>query len=243
MDDAPVRTGPVAGDRGAAILIMRNALMREGLHRILRDDGYAGVLAGAEMADFGKFSWTREHLVILDSGTFDAGGFDSIRDANPVLEMPRFVVIADELDIERMFRVFAAGGRGYLCGGDSYKSFLIKLALVRLDEKVMPSAFLDTLSGLPRLERTAAPELWDPSALDTRGQAVLAGLVQGMSNKTIAHELCLSELTVKLAVRAVLRKLQVSNRTQAAITARGCKEIHLAWKHSCGLKLSGPRGV
>ena len=45
-------------------------------------------------------------------------------------------------------------------------------------------------------------------------------LMQGASNKTIARNLVITELTVKVHMKAILRKLRLQNRTQAAIWAR-----------------------
>ncbi len=55
--------------------------------------------------------------------------------------------------------------------------------------------------------------------LTPRERDVLAELVEGQSNKEIAHELAIDEGTVKVHIKAVLRKFNVANRTQAAIVA------------------------
>ncbi len=55
--------------------------------------------------------------------------------------------------------------------------------------------------------------------LTQRQAEVLALLVQGKPNKIISRELGLAQGTVKIHVTAILRKLKVSNRTQAALTA------------------------
>jgi two-component system, NarL family, nitrate/nitrite response regulator NarL len=52
-----------------------------------------------------------------------------------------------------------------------------------------------------------------------RETAILNRLVQGASNKVIAHQLQITEATVKFHVKAILRKIRVKNRTQAAIWA------------------------
>jgi DNA-binding NarL/FixJ family response regulator len=49
---------------------------------------------------------------------------------------------------------------------------------------------------------------------------VLAGLCKGHSNKEIARELDLQEVTIKLHVRTLCRKLEAKNRTQAALIAK-----------------------
>jgi len=54
-----------------------------------------------------------------------------------------------------------------------------------------------------------------------REQRVLALLCEGMPNKEIGRELGLEETTVKMDVKAICRKLKVSNRTQAVIKAMG----------------------
>jgi len=54
--------------------------------------------------------------------------------------------------------------------------------------------------------------------LSQREADVLAGLMRGFSNKEIAKELGSSDSTVKVQVKAILRKLNVSSRTEAAVT-------------------------
>jgi two-component system, NarL family, nitrate/nitrite response regulator NarL len=55
--------------------------------------------------------------------------------------------------------------------------------------------------------------------LSTRQQSILGCLIQGDSNKTIARKMTITEATVKVHVKAILRKIRVQNRTQAAIWA------------------------
>jgi two-component system, NarL family, nitrate/nitrite response regulator NarL len=59
----------------------------------------------------------------------------------------------------------------------------------------------------------------DLSRLSSRQQAILRCLAEGCSNKAIAQKLAVAEATVKVHVKAILRKIRVHNRTQAAIWA------------------------
>jgi len=59
----------------------------------------------------------------------------------------------------------------------------------------------------------------DAPRLSARQQSILRILVQGDSNKTIARKMAMAEATVKVHVKAILRKIRVHNRTQAAIWA------------------------
>ncbi len=56
--------------------------------------------------------------------------------------------------------------------------------------------------------------------LTTRETQVLRGLSEGRSNKDIARDLGLHEVTIKLHVKTLCRKLDARNRTQAAMIAR-----------------------
>ena len=58
------------------------------------------------------------------------------------------------------------------------------------------------------------------SALTRRQQQVLIQMAAGQLNKQIAHSLGITEATVKAHMTAIMRKLDVSNRTQAALVAR-----------------------
>jgi two-component system nitrate/nitrite response regulator NarL len=55
--------------------------------------------------------------------------------------------------------------------------------------------------------------------LSARQLAILRGLAEGDSNKTIARKIAMAEATVKVHIKAILRKIRVRNRTQAAIWA------------------------
>ena len=70
-----------------------------------------------------------------------------------------------------------------------------------------------TRADIPTDEIVPAPETL---ALTPREREVLSHLAKGWSNKEIARALDLQEVTIKLHVRGVFRKLEVRNRTQAA---------------------------
>ena len=75
------------------------------------------------------------------------------------------------------------------------------------------------LSARPDAKRE--PAAAEPNRLTTRQVMVLEHLQQGKANKIIAHELGMSESTVKVHVRNIMRKMGATNRTQAAYKAQG----------------------
>jgi two-component system nitrate/nitrite response regulator NarL len=67
------------------------------------------------------------------------------------------------------------------------------------------------------------PKVFDPGArsLSSREAEILSSLMEGTPNKLIARKLHVTEATVKVHVKAVLRKIGAANRTQAAMWAKG----------------------
>jgi DNA-binding NarL/FixJ family response regulator len=87
------------------------------------------------------------------------------------------------------------------------------------------------MSGSAQLSENfqSAPEQID---LTSRQRTVLAHLRQGKANKIIAHELNMSESTVKVHVRNIMRKMGATNRTQAVYNARRLSESPRAGERS-----------
>jgi two-component system, NarL family, nitrate/nitrite response regulator NarL len=81
------------------------------------------------------------------------------------------------------------------------------------EDEEMAGAEAATNEHLPPTERSYTPRL------SARQQSILRCLIQGDSNKTIARKMAIAEATVKVHVKAILRRIRVHNRTQAAIWA------------------------
>ena len=92
------------------------------------------------------------------------------------------------------------------------KSLVNAVRFMAMGEQYAPIAFM-----------TAAEEVEEhplAKSLTKREMEVLKGLTEGKSNKEIARDLEITEPTIKLHVKTLYRKLDVNNRTQAAIVAR-----------------------
>ena len=88
------------------------------------------------------------------------------------------------------------------------------LQLILLGEKVFPTTLASML-----LDMTAAGPQHSVRGLSPREREILQLLVTGASNKLIATRLGITEATVKVHLKTLLRKIDVNNRTQAAIWA------------------------
>ncbi|MBM1169652.1 response regulator transcription factor [Microvirga arabica] len=140
----------------------------------------------------------------------------------------RIVALADQFDLGFVTMAHRARVDGF-CSAASGPDVLIKsLEMVMLGEAVVPSqvlrAFVDgALSNRDQSLRdnTADPARPDlkPYKLSPREAEILGCLREGAPNKVIARKLDVTEATIKVHVKAILRKIGASNRTQAAMWA------------------------
>ena len=129
----------------------------------------------------------------------------------------RLVVIASDLDQTQMVACFAAGVDGYLLEAISPEALRESLRLVMVGEHVFPSQLVALLCS--RQARVAQPVGSTDADLSDREAEIVMRLAEGMPNKVIAGELAITEATVKVHLKNILRKLGVTNRTQAAVWA------------------------
>lgn len=165
-------------------------------------------------------------LVLLDLTMPDADGLDglrTLRDASPTTP----VIICSARDDPSLVReAFKLGISGYLPKSSGAEVSKRALQLVRSGGVYVPSEVLaESGSGAARRsEEATGEEASGLGDLTPRQKGVLELLEQGMSNKAIARELDIGEITVKAHVSAILRKLGVDNRVQAVLAARAHKD-------------------
>lgn len=151
-------------------------------------------------------------LVLLDYRMPGMQGLDSLREAMALAGGQRVAIISGEASREFAERVLEAGAAGFVPKTLPAKSLVNAIKFMAMDEQYAPIAFMTAQEDGPR----------NPLAekLTRRELQVLKGLTEGKSNKEIARDLDLTEPTVKLHMKTLYRKLDVANRTQAAIVAR-----------------------
>ncbi|HYG85160.1 MAG TPA: response regulator transcription factor [Azospirillum sp.] len=203
-----------------AFLIDSNKLFREGLKRLLDDSPFqivaeAGNLREAVSAVEGG---TRPQLILLDlvsGGDEEAEGMRRLR---ALLPEARMVILTSELCTRRLANALEAGADGYLMKDLSSDALAQSLRLVMMGEKVFPTHLAALLiSGRVNGNGTDMPV--SRKGLSQREVQILRCLLNGDSNKMIANHLNITEATVKVHLKSLLRKINASNRTQAAIWA------------------------
>jgi len=126
------------------------------------------------------------------------------------------ILVAAECDNpERALAILSAGARGFLPTSHSLKVLIGALERVRSGGTYVPLA----LSEAAPATNSERPRHSPWSELTRRQCDVLALIAQGKANKLIADSLKMSESTVKAHVKQIIRRLNVANRTQAALLA------------------------
>lgn len=210
------------------LIVDDHPLIREGLANVLAELDPAAAIAQAEDAAAARAAVTADHaitLVLLDLFLPGAEGLSlltEVRAARP--ELPVVVLSAhDERD--QVLAAIDAGAMGFISKRSHTQVLVNALRLVLAGGVYLPPQVLSAVTDAPvrpvggRAAGAAAggPRTVTPAeiGLTERQADVLALLVQGKPNKLICRELDLAEGTVKTHITAILRALNVTNRTQA----------------------------
>lgn len=150
-------------------------------------------------------------VVLLDLQLPDRNGLQAIPDLLVTDPAPRVVVLTSFVDDDSVRRAIRLGASGYLAKHANPDTLLDGIRAAHRGE--MP---LD-----PSAARALASQRRDPlEQLTPREREVLEHIAKGMSNRSISAALYITEKTVKTHVSAILAKLGVDDRTQAALFAR-----------------------
>jgi DNA-binding NarL/FixJ family response regulator len=185
-------------------------LVRETIAAFLQAEGLGDVLTAASLPDaLAQLAGAATcDLVVLDyqmPGMNGFAGLEQVRRANPDKPVAILSGIASREVAEAAIR---AGATGFLPKTMGARALVSAMRLIAAGETFVPFGALQA-------------EAEDgPFNLTRREVEVLRGICEGKSNKEIARDHALQEVTVKLHVSTLSRKLGAKNRTHAAMIAR-----------------------
>lgn len=147
-------------------------------------------------------------IVLMDLRLPGMSGVEAIRTVVGRHRQARFVVLTTYEGDEDIHQALQAGARSYLVKGMPHEALVNALRRVHAGGQFLPPPVSRALfSRIPNSE------------LSAREREVLSLLVRGRNNKEIGSELGITEATVKCHVSVILMRLNVSDRTQAVVTA------------------------
>ncbi|MEK9625638.1 MAG: response regulator [Gammaproteobacteria bacterium] len=204
------------------VIIDDHALFRVGLKGLLERRGIEVVGAAADGEEgIALANAHKPDVVLLDLRMPDLGGLTVLRQMiGEGFDIPVVMLTtsADEGDLSESLR---SGARGYLLKDMEPDELIVALQEIVQGKIVVAPSLTSVLADLVRHgdRRERKDELEPFSSLTPREHEILCHLSEGQSNKVIARNLNISDGTVKLHVKAILRKLGVHSRVEAAVMA------------------------
>ena len=187
-------------------------LVRETLAAFLLAEGFAEVrtVATLDAALAELKGGVRFDLVLLDYSMPGMNGFEGLVRAKAAADGVPVAIITGTAQRDRAEAALEAGAAGFVPKTLASRAMVAAVNLMAAGDVFAPISLL-----------MEEPEMAEALATLTRRETdVLRGICEGKSNKEIARDLDLQEVTVKLHVKTLSRKLGAKNRTHAAMIAR-----------------------
>lgn len=179
------------------------------------DGGFTTARADSLDTALDVISDTGPHdVVLLDLDMPGMHGLQGIESAVRANKGGKVVLFSGQVRQEAIFQALEMGVSGFIPKTLSARSLANAIRFVDSGEVYIPSALSATWARPER--RTQAGNI-SPREMD-----VLRHICQGKTNKDVARELGLTEITVKMHVRSLCAKMNVTNRTQIAMKSIAC---------------------
>ncbi len=210
-------------DKIKVLIADDHRVVREGLSAILKTRNNLEVVGEAQDGQEAveKARALEPDVILMDVSMPRMGGVEATRQIKR--EFPHIGIVALTMYEEQqyIFDLVRAGATGYLLkDSDSAQIVAAIEAIYRGESLIHPSVASKILAEFSSLaQRKGKRPSWVEHDLTDREITVLRLVADGKTNKEIANSLNLSEKTVKNHVRNIFHKLQVFDRTQAAILA------------------------
>jgi two-component system, NarL family, response regulator LiaR len=195
-----------------------HAVVRQGLRTFLELQEDIEVVADAAdgAAALRAVAEHEPDVVLMDLVLPEVDGVEAIRRITAERPGTRVIALTSFLDDDKVFPAVRAGASGYLLKDVEPQQLVEAIRAVHGGEMLLHPAVTARLMEDVADGGSAASE---PASLTPREREVAELIARGRSNKLIALELGIAEKTVKAHVGAILRKLDLTDRTQVALHA------------------------
>lgn len=205
------------------LIVDDHTLFRKGLMNVLEQQDGIDVVGEAKDGQEGinLAKRLRPDVILMDVNMPGRNGLQATRMIREESPDTRIIMLTVSEEDEDLFSAVKSGARGYLLKNLEPDQLIKAIHLVMKGESVLPhNMATKILMEFSRMaKKVDSPAENDMKPLTPREKDILKLLSSGGSNKEIANELCLSEQTVKIHLKNILKKLHMNNRIQAAIYA------------------------
>lgn len=214
---AGARTGPTPRPI-RVFLLDDHEIVRRGLRELLSLEPDVEVVgeSGSAEAAIRRIPALRPHVAILDARLPDGSGIEVCRQVRALDPAIAGLILTSYDDEQALSAAVLAGAAGYLLKDIQGNALVETIRAVAGGRCLLAPARVQALH-----DSLAAPASCDPRlrSLTPQERRILALIAKGLTNRQIGGELFLAEKTVKNYITAVLAKLGMERRTQAAVFA------------------------
>jgi NarL family two-component system response regulator LiaR len=199
------------------LLVDDHEMVRLGVSSYLSIQSDVEVVGEAENGEDGyeKAMALRPDVILMDLVMEVMDGIESTKKILKEWPEARILIVTSFIDDEKVYPAIEAGASGYLLKTSTAHEIANAIRKTYNGERVLePEVTTKMMEQLSNRNRHVLHE-----ELTNREQEILLLIAQGMSNQEIADELFITLKTVKTHVSNILAKLEVEDRTQAAIYA------------------------
>ena len=195
-----------------------HVLMREGIRQLLEFDGSIEVIGEASDGEecLQKLEKVKPDVLLLDINMPKLNGIEVLEEIKRKKINVKVLILTVHHEVDYLIRAVDIGVDGYILK-DSESAELKKAIMTVLDGESYIQPKLIPMLNKRLITRDSDKEKLE--SLTGREKEVLIEVANGMFNKEIATSLHISERTVKNHISNIFKKLDVSDRTQAAVFA------------------------
>lgn len=197
-------------------LLDDHEMVRRGIAELLSVAGDIEVVgeAGTAAEALRRIPAVQPDVALLDSRLPDGSGIDVCRDIRSAYPEIRCLILTSYDDDEALFAAVMAGASGYLLKEIRGASLVDGIRQVKAGHSLLDPSVTERVMQRLRAGNTGDPRL---ASLTQRERDILDLIAEGLTNRQIGERLFLAEKTVKNYVSALLSKLGMQRRTQAAV--------------------------
>lgn len=195
-----------------------HAMMREGIKQLLEFDGTMKVIAEASDGDecLSILKKTKPDVLLLDINMPNKNGIEVLEDLRGRNNETKVLILTVHNEVEYLVKAVDIGVNGYILKDSESAELKRAIEAIVNGENFIQSELIPLLNARLIKRDTDQDKI---EQLTKREREVLIQVANGMFNKEIADSLLISERTVKNHISSIFKKIEVSDRTQAAVFA------------------------
>ena len=211
----------MARDTIKVLIVDDHPVFRDGLRQCLaaRDLRILAAVGSGEEMWKAIRQHGRPHIVLMDVEMPGEGGIELTKALREKYPEVRVLMLTAFSDAERVFAALKAGAVGYLLKNVPPDEIRQAVERAAAGEPLLSGEIAGRVLREFERERVEERDREQLAALTAREEEILKLLATGESNREIGRRLFISEQTVKNHVASIFRKLQVNDRTKAALLA------------------------